>query len=160
MREAPSSGELRTPEGAAANHARRVWVRYLIAATVLHSAWELLHLPLYDVERFAQLWRSELFPLLCVAPDVAIAAGSLALASQRGNDGWPVRHYTSVAAGTIIFGLAFTVLSEWVNVYLLQTWGYAQAMPMIPLLGVGLSPVAQWLAVPLASLWWARWGTT
>jgi hypothetical protein len=30
-------------------------------------------------------------------------------------------------------------------------------MPIIPILDAGLSPVLQWMVVPLVAFWWAVW---
>ena len=48
-----------------------------------------------------------------------------------------------------------TVFSEWLNIEVRQAWAYRDAMPVIPVLGAGLSPVLQWIIVPLAGFWWA-----
>lgn len=44
-------------------------------------------------------------------------------------------------------GLGFTVFSEWVNVYRLGAWAYKSAMPLVA--GIGLTPLLQWLIVPV-----------
>jgi hypothetical protein len=36
-------------------------------------------------------------------------------------------------------GFAFTVWSEWYNVYVLRSWAYAPAMPLVA--GLGLAPL-------------------
>jgi hypothetical protein len=35
-------------------------------------------------------------------------------------------------------------------------WLYSDAMPIIPIFDVGLSPILQWLILPLLALWFAR----
>jgi hypothetical protein len=40
----------------------------------------------------------------------------------------------------------FTTWNEWYNVYRIRNWGYTASMPMI--LGIGLSPLLQWLILP------------
>lgn len=55
-----------------------------------------------------------------------------------------VRGYAlMLAAGLVI---AFTV--EWVAVRIARSWVYSARMPVVPLLGVGLSAVAQMLLLP------------
>ena len=29
-------------------------------------------------------------------------------------------------------------------------------MPVVPVIEAGLSPLAQWFAIPIAAFWWAR----
>jgi hypothetical protein len=49
-----------------------------------------------------------------------------------------------------VFAVAFTVWSEWYNVYRAGNWAYVAAMPTI--VGIGLSPLLQWIVVPGAML--------
>jgi hypothetical protein len=56
----------------------------------------------------------------------------------------------------MLLGLVYTVFSEWLNVSVRGSWAYASAMPVVPILGTGLSPVLQWLVVPAASFIWVR----
>ncbi len=46
----------------------------------------------------------------------------------------------------VFSGLAYTAWSEWYNTRIAHAWAYAPTMPT--LFGIGLSPLAQWLAVP------------
>ena len=46
----------------------------------------------------------------------------------------------------VIGAMAYTVWSEWHNVYRTGSWGYAAGMPLI--FGIGLSPLLQWLILP------------
>jgi hypothetical protein len=51
-----------------------------------------------------------------------------------------------LAASLSCSAIAFTVWSEWYNVYRAGNWGYTAGMPMI--FGIGLSPLLQWLILP------------
>jgi hypothetical protein len=48
----------------------------------------------------------------------------------------------------ILLGAAYTVFSEWLNVEIRHTWSYTPAMPVLPLIGTGLTPLLQWVVVP------------
>ena len=50
--------------------------------------------------------------------------------------------------GFVILGVGYTSLSEWLNVHLFRSWGYDEAMPLIPWLHLGLTPLLQWVIVP------------
>jgi hypothetical protein len=43
----------------------------------------------------------------------------------------------------IVLGVAYTNLSEWLNVQILRRWSYTAAMPVLPLIGTGLTPLLQ-----------------
>ena len=79
--------------------------------------------------------------------------GALLLAGDRR---WPEARFRRVAALTVLGGLAYTVFSEWLNTDIRGSWAYTDLMPRLPLIGTGVSPLAQWLVVPLAALWWSR----
>ena len=49
---------------------------------------------------------------------------------------------------TLGTGVAYTIFSEWLNIVVRQSWAYSEAMPVVPLIGVGLSPLLQWLVIP------------
>jgi hypothetical protein len=131
--------------------------RYLVAAAIGHTAWELLHLPLYTAWQMETHLLTALFLLRCIAGDILIALSvfiaALIVLNQRR---WPEGRFVATAALTILFGLAYTVFSEWVHVHVFETWAYTAPMPTLPILGTGLSPLAQWLVVPALCLWWAR----
>jgi hypothetical protein len=99
-------------------------------------------------------WGSEIaFAVVhCTAGDVLIALVSLLLATVIAADQhWPYRKYWRVAFLAMLFGVSYTVYSEWNNTVVTRSWSYAAAMPQIS--GIGLSPVAQWLAIPGFVFW-------
>lgn len=51
--------------------------------------------------------------------------------------------------------MAYTILSERYNL-LYGSWAYSPLMPFVPWIEVGLSPLLQWLCVPLAAWQWAQ----
>ncbi len=57
---------------------------------------------------------------------------------------------------TIGLGIAYTFFSEWLNVSIRQSWAYSDLMPVVPIIGTGISPVAQWIFLPLFGLLLAR----
>lgn len=52
--------------------------------------------------------------------------------------------------------LGYTVFSEWLNTSVRASWAYSDLMPVIPVVDLGLSPLAQWIVIPLAGFSWAR----
>ena len=53
-------------------------------------------------------------------------------------------------------GFVITVLMEWLATGPLGRWTYADTMPVVPLLGIGLLPALQWLLLPPLVLWFTR----
>jgi hypothetical protein len=61
-------------------------------------------------------------------------------------------------AGFIAVGVGITAAIEWLATrgYWFQSWGYSSWMPVIPGIGLGLSPLLQWVIVPLIVVWFVR----
>ena len=62
-------------------------------------------------------------------------------------------------AATLAIGVGYTVYSEWLNTTVRKAWAYSELMPTLPMLGTGLSPLLQWLIVPIfgfAAMWLRR----
>ena len=131
--------------------------RYLMASLLGNLVWEFAQLPLYTVWQEGSPREVAFAAIHCTGGDVLIASGSLLGAFMlAGNRRWPHERFCSVASITILAGLGYTVFSEWLNTEIRGSWAYSEWMPTLPLIGAGLSPFAQWIAVPFASLWWAR----
>jgi hypothetical protein len=127
--------------------------RYLALATVLNLAWEVAQLPLYTIWATAPLRTSLFAAVHCTAGDLAIGAVTLALAIVVAGRNWPKENFASVSAFAVVLGVAYVILSEWLNVEIRGSWAYTPAMPRLPWIGTGLAPLAQWLIVPAAALW-------
>lgn len=135
--------------------------RYLLFVAPANLAWESAHLPLYTIWRAGSPGEIAFAVLHCTGGDVLIAVaclfGALTIA---GSPSWPGdgRAFRRVGLVAIGAGVAYTIFSEWLNIVVRKSWAYSDLMPVIPGLDAGLSPVLQWIAIPLAGLWWARRG--
>ncbi len=156
---APSDREIPAPsfgDGGAHDWLRtlRRYIAFVAAANLL---WEIAHLPLYTIWQTGTV-REILFAVVhCTGGDVLIAISAL-LGSLLvlGRKRWPGERFGAVMALTVVVGVAYTVFSEWLNVEIRGGWAYSGLMPTLAWSGTGLSPLAQWIAIPLAGFWWAR----
>ena len=123
-----------------------VWSALAFAFNV---AWEIAQVRLYTLWLEADRASIARALLHCTLGDVVIALGGFALAGivLRRFD-WPMARPVAGGAIAIAGAMAFTVWSEWYNVYRIGGWGYTPAMPTI--YGIGLSPMLQWLFIPPA----------
>ncbi len=141
------------------SHPRRIEAlgRYLAVSAVANLSWEVVQLPLYTMWATDTPRQLAYAVLHCTAGDILIALAALlaALAVARGVTG---AHPSdcSVLVLTIVFGVSYTIFSEWLNVVVRQSWTYSPLMPTLPLLGTGLSPLLQWLIIPPIALSAAR----
>ena len=84
----------------------------------------------------------------CTGGDILITTVTLAAAVTLARHfcwrpfGWRMV-FTAIALGA-----AYTIFSEWLNTEIRRTWSYTAAMPVLPVLGTGLTPLLQWVVVP------------
>ena len=111
-------------------------------------------MPLYGVWKTGTAGEIIFNGLHCTVGDVMIAAFSLLAAIVLvGWSRWPRNGWLVVSSTAILVGVGYTAFSEWHNVYVLQSWSYASAMPVVPGTGIGVSPLVQWLVVPITAMW-------
>lgn len=130
--------------------------RYLIASVAGHAVWEAVQLPLYTLWSTGTLRQKAFAVLHCTVGDAIIAGLSMLLAlSFAGRPSWPETGIRGVYLSSLVLGVVYTIYSEWLNVNIRGSWAYSDLMPVLPLLGTGLSPVLQWIVVPTAAQWFA-----
>lgn len=126
---------------------RRVFA-VLLVAYALHFAWEMGQGPLFATMdrlpfRTATAWCARAAGwdvLISAAAYLAAALAARRLLWLHGRAWWPCAVYLGV-------GLVITIaIEKWAIAA--GRWQYQEAMPTIA--GIGLSPLAQWLLVPLA----------
>lgn len=126
---------------------------------LLNLVWEVAQLPFYT------LWVKGTFGGIafaiahCTAGDMLIgitAAGLSIMLTRFFQRGQPhsSAHFLVVF---VVLGLSYTVFSEWLNVHIRKSWAYSEIMPTVPPLGTGLTPLLQWLIVPLATFAIVSW---
>ena len=139
---------------------RRALGVYLGVTAVANLLWETLQLPLYTIWTTGTAREITFAVMHCTAGDVLIAFGALFLAIIAGRcSSSPIDSWKRIAALTIVFGIAYTAFSEWLNIYVRHTWTYAPIMPVLRVgrIELGLSPLAQWVVVPSVALAFVKW---
>ncbi len=119
---------------------------------------------------FGQMWlyasASEMSHLrgiqICMAATlgdavIMLIAFGIVAAVARSQD-WVLAPKTPQIASFVVVGLAITIAVEIVATRTdgAFSWRYTSAMPVTPLLGIGLAPLMMWLVVPLLVLWFVR----
>ncbi|NTT88360.1 hypothetical protein [Tabrizicola fusiformis] len=136
--------------------ARQTILRFLAAMAAGNLVWEIGHLPLYTLWVTGSPGEIAYAVLHCTVGDVMIGGIclllSLALLDRKA---WPHARFGAVAGATILFALGYTVFSEWLNTEVRESWTYREAMPRLPILGTGLTPVLQWIVVPVLAFRWS-----
>lgn len=124
---------------------------YLIFITIANLVWEFAQIPLYTIWQTGTSSEILFAAVHCTGGDILIAMscliGSLCL---LGSERWPTERFWPVALLTILTGLGYTIFSEWLNTEIRGAWAYGEWMPVIPIIGAGLSPFLQWIVLPIA----------
>jgi len=134
--------------------------RWALLSFFLNLPWEAAHIPLYTIDPGKGMRTISYAVMHCTVGDAVIAlAAYVAAALVVRNAFWPAREPWRGGFIALVFGLGWTVYAEWQNVYVTGVWGYTPQMPT--LLGIGVSPLLQWLVLPaLAFLLVRRWQRT
>jgi hypothetical protein len=130
-----------------------------VFALLLNFPWELFQVPLFGQMPGAPHWQAIMSCSRATLGDAAIMlAAYWAVAAVRGNRSWIAK---PEAAGVLLFatvGVLATVIIErlalagvWID-----SWTYSTAMPVVPVIGVGLSPLLQWVVLPPLVVWFVK----
>ncbi len=133
---------------------KQVLVRALVYFALANLVWETVQVPLYTI--WAQNWGTIAFAVMhCTAGDVLIGGVAILAALWGFGKEWPNKPKSRVVVmiATTTLGIAYTIFSEWLNVEVRASWAYGPAMPIVPILGTGLAPLAQWIFLPPLALW-------
>ena len=128
-----------------------------------HFVWEFLHAPLYQGLAEGTHWDGIKCCLLATLGDVVIAVVAYGAGAAATRDAWWLgnsaesrreRQHPRGVIAYLAIGLVITVVVEMLSVDAWGRWAYGPSMPT--LLGIGVSPLLQWIVVPLLVLWLAR----
>lgn len=122
--------------------------RYLAIMAVGNLVWETAQLPLYTISRTGSVGYRVFAVLHCWIGDLVIGMITMLIGSGTAGSSWPFAHVRRAILVTLASGVAYTIFSEWLNVVVRGTWGYRSAMPVLPVIGTGVSPLLQWVVVP------------
>ena len=136
----------------------RTYAPYIIlsiVAGILHFVWEALHLPLYTgYEALGSGWTLVFF---ATAGDVMYTLLIVGLVTLiRGDLHWIQRPKKNEYLATALLGGLVACMVEY-KALAFHRWAYAAVMPVVPILGVGLSPLLQMMVLTPISVYVSRW---
>lgn len=130
------------------------WAALAGFAFLVHFVWEMWQAPFYRTMLQASHVSGVTACTIATLGDVGITVTAFAAAAWGRNKRQLLAH---PPAGTLTVyfatGLVITVALEWLNVYALGRWSYAADMPTV--LGIGMTPLLQWMVLPPLVLWLA-----
>ncbi|KGB52329.1 hypothetical protein FG91_03606 [Sphingopyxis sp. LC81] len=131
-----------------------------VFAFLLNYPWELMQVPLYKGMPEAAHWDA-----IQVCTRATLGDGVIMLLAFWGaallvRDRWWIERPRWTPILTFIgIGVAITVLLERLAIVSDHPewgWQYAEAMPIVPALGIGLTPFLQWVILPLLLVWFVK----
>lgn len=124
---------------------------------LLHFAWEMMQVPWFEgmteASHGAVVWLCTRAALGDVV--IALAAFWVACLVARGRQ-WIMQARRRPLLVMLLTGVVVTLAFEWLATGPLERWQYAGEMPVVPVVGVGLTPLLQWLLLPPLMVWLSR----
>ena len=120
-----------------------------IYGVLLNFVWEIWQAPLFEGMDDLTHFEVTLHCTFAALGDVVIllvAFWSIALSAKSRR--WIFHPKPMQVAGFLAVGIIITVVFEALAIYVLNRWQYAAAMPVLPVMGIGVVPIFQWLIIP------------
>ena len=130
-----------------------------VFALLLNFPWEVLQAPLFEgmaAAPHSTVVGACLRATLGDAVIILLAHAGIVVVTRRRR--WVLGAAPHEVAGFVAVGVGITAMIEWLATrwHWAQTWAYSIAMPVIPGIEIGLSPLLQWVIVPPIVLWFVR----
>lgn len=126
-------------------------------AFLLNYPWEFLQAPFFQDLVTAPHWEAVKRCTRAAVGDAVIALIAFwAVAAGARARSWILRPTHSQLLGFVGVGLAITVVIERLATGSLGLWTYADNMPTIPILRVGIAALLQWIVLPPIVVWFVR----
>lgn len=125
-------------------------------AFLLNFVWELMQAPFFQALPDIPHWEGVKLCGLATIGDAAIALVAFwCVAAAAQSRAWILSPQRRDLAVFVVLGVVITIGLER-SALATGRWQYSEAMPVIPLLGVGLTPMLQWSLLPLLAAWLVR----
>ena len=127
-----------------------------IFAFLLNFVWEFLQVPLYEGMAEAVHWDAiKTCARASLADGGIMLVGFWSTALLWRTRSWVLRPTTRQVVVFSGVGVVITIVAEYLATTQGGTWGwaYAEAMPVVPVIGTGLSPLMQWVVLPPLTVW-------
>lgn len=124
---------------------------------VFHFVWEFIQIPTYAGMTELNHWQGVLVCSQATIGDVGIALmaywTTCLVARSRYWISNPSRREIVVF---LLVGISITILLEYIYTQVTHRWTYSDLMPLVPPFNTGLSPLLQWVTIPLLVMFVVR----
>jgi hypothetical protein len=130
---------------------------YVLFAFLMHFFWEMAQAPLFSGLPERTHREGLIVCGIATLGDVVIAL--LAFWTVSAMNRSRLWHLHPTGTDWVVYlgvGLGITAAYEILATRVLNRWSYAETMPTLPVVGIGLVPILQWILVPPIVLWLTR----
>lgn len=131
----------------------------VVFSFLLHFVWEFIQAPTYAGMIEMNHWDGIKLCTSATFGDVGFALTAFWLTSVASRNRQWVFEESLMRWPLVLFlavGLGLTVGFEYYYTNISLRWTYSELMPLVPPLGTGLSPLLQWIVIPLLVVWFMR----
>lgn len=128
-------------------------------AILLNYPWEFLQVPLFDQMPDAPHWEAiKTCTRATLGDAVIMLIAYWTVSGFARNRRWFVDPRAAQVALFSLVGVLITVVIERLALsgVWMGGWSYAPEMPIVPMIGVGLTPLLQWVVLPPLVVWFVR----
>ena len=127
-------------------------------AFLLNFLWESLHSPAYLMEGYPTGFNSYLRMMLVATSIDALITTLvfLGISILIKNSDWlfkPDKFYYVLSS---LVGLIIATIIEYKSVYMQDKWDYNELMPIIPIIGIGVTPLLQLMILVPLTFWFVK----
>jgi hypothetical protein len=137
-------------------HTTKILGTYILFSFLFFGMWEWIQTPFYS-EPHKTLNQVVLDRIHCTGGDILIFLTSILISSLlvRKN-----LFFSNIVKKEIVLisciGTGYTALSEYLNVFVHQSWAYSTLMPLFPFINIGIIPLIQWMILPSIILYFVK----
>lgn len=133
---------------------------FFIFGVLLNFPWEFLQVPFFEGMAEAPHWRATVTCALASLGDGLILLIAFLTTSSIWRDRfWFMRPHVRQIISYVLVGVIITSVLEHLvtrSTHPVWSWRYSELMPVVPGLGIGLTPLLQWVLIPPVVAWFSR----
>lgn len=123
-------------------------LNFFFFSFVLNATWEWIQSPFY-IDMTSDLNTIIWYRIHCALGDsIILMIGYILMSFYYRNFSWIHNSNVKHHAVFVVMGTIYTLFSEYLNVYVKNSWSYSDYMPLLPFVNIGLVPLFQWIILP------------
>lgn len=129
----------------------------VVFSFLLHFIWEFIQAPTYAGMIDLNHWDGIKLCTSATFGDVGFALTAFWITSAIARSrSWILNPSSQQILVFLFIGIALTISFEYYYTQHSLRWTYSELMPLVPPFGTGLSPLLQWLIIPILVIWFSQ----